>query len=212
MTSLRVSWCYFSLCFDYITFCITCEAKPQIQLCTGISFSLCDQDPLCIVEQNNFDHLCSLLRCFTLIDGPKRRQLVDSLCSSLTCLSAWIDRLLDASPEALDRDAVILHRSAFKAYIFFLYWLSQLAAGESRAVDAQQTASQLSSASTKGKSRKKQDVQEVAGWQWSTQFPKLVKTVAQALNTDIRAMFRPNRPEEGLMMATVQLVGSKKSV
>ena len=63
------------------------QAPPQLEWClpAGLSFALCVQDPLCIVEQQNFDQLCSLLRCFHLIPGPKRRQLVDRRACCLPC-------------------------------------------------------------------------------------------------------------------------------
>ena len=174
---------------------------------------LCDNDPLCIVEQENFDQLCSLLRCFPRVDGSKRRQLLDSLCSSLTCLTAWIDRLLASPADAEQREAVILHRSAFKAYVFFLQWLAEQASRESRAAEAAQPADSLASSAAAsgrgaGRGRKKATPQEVAGWQWAEQFPKVVKSVAQALNADLRALFRPNRPEEGLMQKAIQLVSN----
>ncbi|GAB4818223.1 hypothetical protein N2152v2_005269 [Parachlorella kessleri] len=188
------------------------EASPEEigELAEGLSFVLCDNDPLCIVEQDNFDQLCSLLRCFRRVDGSKRRQLVDSLCSSLTCLTAWIDRLLASPADTEQREAVILHRSAFKAYVFFLQWLAEQASRESRAAEAAQPAdSSASSAAASGRGggrgRRKAAPQEVAGWQWAEQFPKVVKSVAQALNADLRALFRPNRPEEGLMQKAIQL-------
>lgn len=185
---------------------------PRLLLYAELAFALCDSDPLCIVEQRHFDQLCSLLRAWLVVEGPKRRQLLDALCTSLTCLNAWIGRLLSTPPEALDREALITYRSAYKAYIFFLEWLAELAGRESReAGAAQPVASAAGSRSTTagtGRGRKKAAArQEVAGWQWAEQFPKVVKAAAQALDTDLRALFRPNRPEEGLLQKAIKLVG-----
>ena len=173
-----------------------------------LAFVLCDQDPLCIVEQQNFDQLCSLVACFGQVDGPKRRQLIDSLCSSLTCLNAWIDKLLAAPADSHDPDSVRQHRSAFKAYIFFLGWISGLAAQESRKAAAEGSGSSATQAvGGAGRGRKKKAAaSEVAGWDWGTQFPRVVKAVAQALNTDLWALFRPSGPEEPLLMKALQLV------
>ena len=250
----------------------------------GLSYALCDSDPLCITEQANFDQLCSLLRAWGRLDGPQRRQLVDSLTSSLTCLTAWIDRLLAGPPDAVDREALITHRSAFKAYLFFLQWLAEVAAREAREAEAASETASAATASTstatgrgrggRGKKAAAAGAGGVAGWDWSgQQFPKIVKNAAQvragaglplaqagralhglslracaalgrqtevlrhtrgraggghagrpflvakhgicllhcpmqALNTDLRALFRPNRPEEGLLVKAIQLVGS----
>lgn len=179
----------------------------------GVAFRLCDGDPLCVVEQPNFDQLCSLLRAWPRLEGPQRRALLDALCSSLTCLTAWVDKLLSAPAMEQDREALATNRSAFKAYVFFLQWLAEAAARESRAAEAAAApATSAASAATSGRGggrgrKKAAAVQEVAGWEWGAQFPKVVKAVAQALNADLRVLFRPNRPEQGLMTKAIQLVG-----
>eukprot|EP00887_Chlorella_sp_A99_P003643 scaffold7.g3643.t1 len=174
------------------------------EIAENVAFVLCDQDPLCVVEQQNFDSLCSLLAAFHLVEGPKRRQLVDSLCSSLTCLNAWIDKLLAQPPDAVEPEAVRQHRSAFKAYLFFLSWVSGLASRESR--DAAPAPAPAASAAGGGRGRKKKGGAEVAvGWDWGAQQAKVVKAVAQAMNTDLWALFRPGWPEEGLMVRITQL-------
>jgi condensin complex subunit 1 len=178
---------------------------------------LCDQDPLCIVEQQNFDQLCSLVACFERVEGPKRRQLIDSLCSSLTCLNAWIDKLLTAPADPANAtehaDSVAQHRSAYKAYIFFLSWISGLAGREAAAAGAAQAAAAATqaapAASGRGGGRKKKAAADelIAGWDWAAQFPKVVKAVAQALNTDLWALCRPSAPEEAMLIKATQLVG-----
>jgi hypothetical protein len=159
------------------------------------------------VEQQNFDQLCSLVAAFGRVDGPQRRQLIDSLCSSLTCLNAWIDKLLTAPADSVDPDSVRHHRSAYKAYHFFLSWISTLAAREERGAAAA-TASQpgASQPGAGGRGRKKKAAADVAGWDWGAQFARVVKAVAQALNTDLWALFRPSAPDEALLIRAVQLV------
>lgn len=174
-----------------------------------LAFVLCDQDPLCIVEQQNFDQLCSLVAAWGRIEGPKRRQLIDSLCSSLTCLNAWIDKLLAQPADALNPDSVRQHRSAYKAYIFFLAWISGAAGREAAAAAAEPTASNASQAAPSGRGRRKKAADAdgaMAGWDWGAQFPKVVKAVGQAMNTDLWALFRPGGPEEAMLMKATQLV------
>lgn len=170
---------------------------------------LCDQDPLCIVEQAKFDQLCSLAAVFGRVAGPKRRQLIDSLCSSLTCLNAWIDKLLATPADQQDPEAVRQHRSAFKAYIFFLAWISGQAAREARDAAAAAPAPSASQAPS-GRGRKKKAAADgdglLAGWDWAAQFPKVVKAVAQAMNTDLWALHRPSAPEEAMLIKATQLV------
>ncbi len=176
-----------------------------------LAFVLCDQDPLCIVEQANFDQLCSLAAVFGRVAGPKRRQLIDSLCSSLTCLNAWIDKLLATPVDQQDPDAVRQHRSAFKAYLFFLAWISGLAAREARDAAAAAPAPSAASQAPSGRGgRKKKTAADgdglLAGWDWAAQFPKVVKAVAQAMNTDLWALHRPSAPEEAMLIKATQLV------
>lgn len=176
-----------------------------------LAFVLCDQDPLCIVEQANFDQLCSLAAVFGRVAGPKRRQLIDSLCSSLTCLNAWIDKLLATPVDQQDPEAVRQHRSAFKAYLFFLAWISGLAAREARDAAAAAPAPSAASQAPSGRGgRKKKAAADsdglLVGWDWSAQFPKVVKAVAQAMNTDLWALHRPSAPEEAMLIKAMQLV------
>lgn len=164
------------------------------------------------MEQANFDQLCSLVAAWPRVEGPKRRQLIDSLCSSLTCLNAWIDKLLASPPDAQNPDSVRQHRSAYKAYLFFLAWISGVAGREVAAAtpgSGGDSASQLSQAVGGGRGRKKKAAAAsggVDGWDWGATFPKVVKAVAQALNTDLWALFRPAGPEEAMLIKAIQLV------
>lgn len=171
---------------------------------------LCDQDPLCIVEQQNFDQLCSLVAAFGRVQGAQRRQLIDSLCSSLTCLNAWADKLLATPADSLDPDSVRQHRSAFKAYVFFLAWISSVAGRESREAAATSAPATSGAASSQagGRGRKKKAAAggELGAWDWSALFPRVVKAVAQSLNTDLWALFRPSAPDEAVLMKAMQLV------
>lgn len=161
-----------------------------------------------MVEQANFDALCSLLAAWSAIEGRQRRQLLDSLCSSLTCLNAWTDKLLAQPAEAQEPEALRQHRSAFKAYLFFLAWASALAGREARegATAAAQAAAASQATSQRG-GRKKKAAADAVGWEWEAMHPKLVKAAAAALATDLWALFRPGRPEQTLMVRVTQLVG-----
>ena len=174
----------------------------------AVSFKLCDEDPLCITEQKNFDHLCSVVRCFHLLEGPKRRQLLDALCSSLTCLNAWIDRLMSTPADSQDRDALIDYRSAFKAYLFFLQWIAKIAAREAVTASTNANAAAAGGAAAGGRARGRKKAVDDGNWDWSVQFAKVMKTVGRALNTDLWALFRPSRPDPNTLLKLIQLAGA----
>ena len=179
------------------------RSHSSLSMNTGVSFKLCDDNPLCIIDQQNFDQLCSVVRCFDLLEGPKRRQLLDALCSSLTCLNAWIDRLMATPSDSAERDAMIDYRSAFKAYLFFLQWTAKIAGREATTAA---TNANAAAAAPKARSRKK--AVDDGSWDWPVQFAKVMKAVGRALNTDLWALFRPNRPDQNTLVKLIQLAGA----
>lgn len=62
----------------------------------------------------------------------------------------------------------------------------------------------MTSVATKGRGRKK-PAADFEDWDWNSQFPKAIKAVAQSLNTDLWALFRPNRPDENVLVKLMQL-------
>lgn len=168
-----------------------------------LSFKLCDQDPLCIAEQSNFDAMCSIVRSFDILKGPSRRQLVDALCSSVTCLNAWIDRLLASPEENNERELLVDYRSAFKAYLFFLQWIAKIAAREAK--DSIFSANTAAATSVGANNRRRKKNVDDGDWDWAAQLPKIIKSVGQSLNTDLWALFRPNRPDQSVLLSLVHL-------
>ena len=191
--------------FIFFIFLILIPISHLLFYFTGVSFKLCDENPLCIIEQANFDQLCSVIRCFELLQGPKRRQLLDALCSSLTCLNAWIDRLMATPADSEDREALVDYRSAFKAYLFFLQWVAKIAGKEAMVAS---TASVVAPAAAGGRGRGKKKGVDDGTWDWPTQFAKVMKAVGRALNTDLWALFRPNRPDQNTLVKLIQLAAA----
>ena len=62
-------------------------------------------------------------RGFSALDGFAKRRLVDGLAANLSVLGLSIKALLDGDDEADRDEAAAAHRSALKAYTFFLGWL-----------------------------------------------------------------------------------------
>jgi hypothetical protein len=118
----------------------------------GVSSSLCENEPTCVAEQALVDDLFSLVRSelsqrrcthrprLTLVLAPAprsdfctlppgaRARLVDSLCSNLSVLGSSCG-MLDA---AVDGAALGTHRSALKAYAFFLTHIVLASEAEAR--------------------------------------------------------------------------------
>ena len=82
-------------------------------------------------------------RDFTHLSSIARKRLIDGLCSNLSVLGLSVSALLsvqepDDVPE--HEAAALSHRSALKAYVFLLAWLTRLAEEEAKnstAADAQ---------------------------------------------------------------------------
>ena len=159
------------------------------------------------MEQSVFDATCSLVRAFNILEGPKRRQLVDALCSSITCLNAWIDRILGSPPDSQDRELLVDHRSAFKAYLFFLQWIVKISSREAK--ESMYSVTTSSTAGLTGKGRRKKNVDEVNGeWDWTAQLPKIMKSIGRSLNADLWALFRPNRPDQSVLGGLIHLAAA----
>lgn len=106
--------------------------KLKIYQITGISFDLSDKELFCVEEQDVFDRIYSLVKCFGDLSSGSKVNLVESLRSNFSVLLPNIDSLFrvpsspngdgngcsDGGGTVLDR--VNSHRNAFKIYTFFL--------------------------------------------------------------------------------------------
>ena len=85
-------------------------------------------------------HLAALLRrVFSCLGSISRRRLVDGLASNLSVLVLSVGALVsvaDVDDPSEHEAAAASHRSALKAYVFFLGWLVQLAEAEDRVAAA----------------------------------------------------------------------------
>jgi len=65
-----------------------------------------------------------------------------------------------------------------------------------------------STSSGRGGGRKKKPASEAAGWDWSSQLPKIMKSVSQAMSADLWALFRPARPDDAILARVTQLAAA----
>lgn len=107
--------------------------------------------------------------------------------------------------DSQDRDLLQDYRSAFKAYLFFLQWVAKSSTQEA----ATNAANVNAAAAPAGNGRKKKSAANKADeWDWAAQFAKVMKAVGRALNTDLWALFRPNRPDQNTLVKLIQLAAA----
>ena len=82
------------------------------------AYDLCENDALCVLEQDVFDRAYACARDFAALKPIGRIRITDALCSNLSVLSASVASLLaSGAGDAADAtDVVASHREALKAY------------------------------------------------------------------------------------------------
>ncbi|MFS7943327.1 putative armadillo-like helical, condensin complex subunit 1 [Helianthus anomalus] len=167
----------------------------------GISFDLSDKELFCVEEQDVFDRIYSLVKCFGDLTPGSKLNIVESLRSNFSVLLPNIDSLFraPASPASgsgcgdgggmLDR--VNSHRNAFKIYTFFLIHvvLSQEAAGGS---------SNATKALPSG--RKKHPA---SSWNWEAQRGRILILIANSLEINLSLLFGSSDPDENYLSFVV---------
>lgn len=159
-----------------------------------MSYALCGDNPLCVNEQDKFDVLMSLVNSWGAMPGPSRVQFLDALCTSMVCLSAWMDGVLSSEEGSDDRTLMGEYRSAYKIYIFVAQWIAKLSSRETERGGA---------LGEKHKRGKKKALS--SQFDWPEQAAKLLKSVGRCMALDLWKVFRPNRPEDAVLISLIQL-------
>ena len=171
-----------------------------------VSYSLCGDNPLCVCEQDTFDGLSNVVKRWDLLPGAGRMQLVDALGSSMLCLAAWMDNVLSSPEETEDwRNLVGEYRSSLKVYIFFMQWISKVS---SREAISNVNAAAMGASGRGGRRLKKSD----DGWDWAEQAGKILKSVSGAMSLDLWTVFRPERPDDALLVSLIDISSNCISV
>eukprot|EP00958_Prasinococcus_capsulatus_P021063 scaffold2805_cov202-Prasinococcus_capsulatus_cf.AAC.5 len=98
------------------------QAEQQLR---RIVFELCEQDALCIAQQQKFDEVYSLVGAFDSLSNHGKQQLLDCLASNLSMLTASLNTLLsvrDKDDDALS--SMPQQRTALKVYCYFVAHLA----------------------------------------------------------------------------------------
>ena len=99
------------------------------------AYDLCENDALCVLEQDVFDRAYACARDFAALKPIGRIRITDALCSNLSVLSASVASLLaSGAGDAADAtDVVASHREALKAYACLVHHIADVADAEARA-------------------------------------------------------------------------------
>ncbi|KAJ9548071.1 hypothetical protein OSB04_020614 [Centaurea solstitialis] len=173
----------------------------------GVSFDLSDKELFCVEEQDVFDRIYSLVKCFGELTPGCKVNLVESLRSNFSVLLPNIDSLfrVPTSPSSSDGrecsdggvptalDRVNSHRNAFKIYTFFLIHV----------VVSQEDHNTASSNTTKAlpSSRKKH---LVSSWNWEAQRGRILNLIANSLEINVSLLFGSSDPDENYLSFVVR--------
>ncbi|KVI12133.1 hypothetical protein Ccrd_009460 [Cynara cardunculus var. scolymus] len=172
---------------------------------SGVSFDLSDKELFCVEEQDVFDRIYSLIKCFGDLTPGCKVNLVESLRSNFSVLLPNIDSLFrvpasptsDGSecndgglPTTLDR--INSHRNAFKIYTFFLIH-----------VVLSQDSNTASTNTTKAlpSSRKKHPANS---WNWEAQRGRILNLIANSLEINLSLLFGSSDPDENYLSFIVR--------
>ena len=166
------------------------------------AYDLCENDALCVLEQDVFDRAYACARDFAALKPIGRIRITDALCSNLSVLSASVASLLaSGAGDAADAtDVVASHREALKAYACLVHHVADVADAEARATAGVAAAT---SAPGTGKADKKA-VKKPKGaplveWKWEEQRERIMHVMAGVLDADLWNLFRPRQPSEAFL-------------
>ncbi|KAH9608195.1 hypothetical protein KSS87_015780 [Heliosperma pusillum] len=160
----------------------------------GVSFDLSDKELFCIEEQEVFDRVYSLVKCFSSLTPACKFNIVESLRSNFSVLLPNVDSLSRTSHSPHDDDdgddnsavldRVASHRNAFKIYTFFL--IHVVLAEES-------SSSSSNAAKPAANSRKKLTIN---AWNWEGQRGRILNLIANSLEINLSLLFGSSDPDE----------------
>ncbi|CAH1432213.1 unnamed protein product [Lactuca virosa] len=169
----------------------------------GVSFDLSDKELFCVEEQELFDRIYSLVKCFGDLTPGCKLNIVESLRSNFSVLLPNIDSLfrVPASPTSEGRDSddggrvldrVNSHRNAFKIYTFFLIHV----------VLAQESNSASSNTTKVLPSNRKKHLS--SSWNWEAQRGRILSLIANSLEINLSSLFGSSDPDENYLSFVVR--------
>ena len=126
---------------------------------------------------------------------------MDGLASGLSVVAASASALTTSPPpNAGERAAqATLHRSALKAYAFFLAWVQAQANDEAAAAVAAGGGAAAAPAPARGRGRRGGAAAPADSWTWDAGRERAARAWAALASTDLRALFAPAPVADGLL-------------
>ena len=166
------------------------------------AYDLCENDALCVLEQDVFDRAYACARDFAALKPIGRIRITDALCSNLSVLSASVASLLaSGAGDAADAtDVVASHREALKAYACLVHHVADVADAEARATAGVAAATSAPGAGKADKkAAKKPKGAPLVEWKWEEQRERVMHVMAGVLDADLWNLFRPRQPSEAFL-------------
>ena len=166
------------------------------------AYDLCENDALCVLEQDVFDRAYACARDFAALKPIGRIRITDALCSNLSVLSASVASLLaSGAGDAADAtDVVASHREALKAYACLVHHIADVADAEARATAGVAAATSAPGAGKADKkAAKKTKGAPLVEWKWEEQRERVMHVMAGVLDADLWNLFRPRQPSEAFL-------------
>ena len=166
------------------------------------AYDLCENDALCVLEQDVFDRAYACARDFAALKPIGRIRITDALCSNLSVLSASVASLLaSGAGDAADAtDVVASHREALKAYACLVHHVADVADAEARATAGVAAATSAPGAGKADKkAAKKTKGAPLVEWKWEEQRERVMHVMAGVLDADLWNLFRPRQPSEAFL-------------
>ena len=137
------------------------------------------------------------------LSPTSRKRLVDGLASGLSVVAASAPALTTSPPpDAGERAAqATLHRSALKAYVFFLAWVQAQADDEASAAVAAGGGAAAAPPPARGRGRRGGGAAAApaAAWTWDAGRERAARAWAALASTDLRLLFAPAPVADGLL-------------
>ncbi|WIA21063.1 hypothetical protein OEZ85_005385 [Tetradesmus obliquus] len=161
---------------------------------------LSDHDALYIAEDANYERCEELARGFLQLHPRQRAKTVDVLAANLSMLCSSAQGLL-SSQEAVQADAVLLHKNSLRMLVHLLHVIAMQADKDAQQAQGAENAAKPKAA---GRGRKAAGADDDS-WDWQHSRQRVLLAVRELLLLDLKALFRGLAAAEQLINLAMEL-------
>ncbi|WIA41348.1 hypothetical protein OEZ86_004943 [Tetradesmus obliquus] len=161
---------------------------------------LSDHDALYIAEDANYERCEELARGFLQLHPRQRAKTVDVLAANLSMLCSSAQGLL-SSQEAVQADAVLLHKNGLRMLVHLLHVIAMQADKDAQQAQGAENAAKPKAA---GRGRKAAGADDDS-WDWQHSRQRVLLAVRELLLLDLKALFRGLAAAEQLINLAMEL-------